>query len=126
MYEPVVTFSINESDAITAVSNNLREETYKWFKITKEIEVIYNFVDMGRFDKKPIDAFKKVIAPNGEKIIIHASNFKRLKGGGIIQTFAGIHPKVPSKLLMVGDRRENMPMETMVKDLNLCMMMPSW
>ena len=52
-YEPVVTFSINESDAITAVSNNLREETYKSFHITKEIEVIYNFVDVKRFSKNP-------------------------------------------------------------------------
>ncbi len=120
MYEPVVTFSINESDAITAVSENLREETFKWFKITKEIEVIYNFVDMSRFDKKPIDAFKKVIAPNGEKIIIHASNFRSVKRvQDVITTFAGIHPKVPSKLLMVGDGPERSAMEAMVKDLNL-------
>ena len=56
---PVVTFSINESDAITAVSKNLREETYKNFKIEKEIEVIYNFVDVKRFNRKPIDALEK-------------------------------------------------------------------
>ena len=66
-YEPVVTFSINESDAITAVSKNLREETYKSFEIKKEIEVIYNFVDVKRFSKKPIDAFRKVIAPQWRK-----------------------------------------------------------
>src|ERR1700745_3604961 len=75
-YAPVVTFSINESDAITAVSNNLRDETYHSFEITKEIEVIYNFVDVKRFSKKPIDAFRKVIAPHGEKILVHASNFR--------------------------------------------------
>jgi N-acetyl-alpha-D-glucosaminyl L-malate synthase BshA len=62
-YAPVVTFSINESDAITAVSDNLRDETYKHFKITKEINVIKNFVDVSRFSRKPIDAFKKMIAP---------------------------------------------------------------
>src|SRR5690349_17575810 len=78
-YEPVVTFSINESDAISAVSNNLREETYHSFDITKEIEVIYNFVDVNRFNKKPIDAFKKAIAPNGERILMHASNFRKVK-----------------------------------------------
>src|SRR5215218_9669983 len=64
-YAPVVTFSINESDSITAVSQNLKEETYKSFEITKEIQVIHNFVDVKRFSKKPIDAFRKVIAPAG-------------------------------------------------------------
>src|SRR3954470_8810485 len=58
-YAPVVTFSINQSDAITAVSHNLKEETYKSFAITKDIDVIHNFVDVSRFSKKPIDAFKK-------------------------------------------------------------------
>src|SRR5436190_13610659 len=71
-YAPVVTFSINESDAITAVSNNLREETFRSFRIEKEIEVIYNFVDVERFQKKPIDAFRRVIAPQGERILLHA------------------------------------------------------
>src|SRR6476469_1170193 len=66
-YRPVVTFSMNESDIITAVSNNLKEETYKNFCIKKDIEVIYNFVDVKRFNKKPVDAFKQLIAPNGEK-----------------------------------------------------------
>src|SRR5919112_1227312 len=63
-YAPVVTFSINESDSITAVSDNLRMETYRSFTIEKEIDVIYNFVDVARFSKKPIDAFRQVIAPN--------------------------------------------------------------
>src|SRR6188508_1392213 len=62
-YAPVVAFSINQSDAITAVSQNLREQTYANFSIEKDIEVIYNFVDIIRFSKKPIDAFRKVIAP---------------------------------------------------------------
>jgi len=60
-YAPVVTFSINESDAITAVSHNLREETYRHFKIEKEIEVIMNFVDVARFNRKPIDAFLQTV-----------------------------------------------------------------
>src|SRR5438094_9456428 len=68
-YAPVVTFSINESDAITAVSDNLKMETFNSFAITKDIEVIHNFVDVARFSKKPIDAFRRVIAPNGERIL---------------------------------------------------------
>jgi len=78
-YEPVVTFSINESDAITAVSENLRAETFKHFDIKKEIEVIHNFVDVHRYNKKAVAAFRQVIAPNNEKIIIHASNFRKIK-----------------------------------------------
>ena len=78
-YSPVVTFSMEESDILTAVSNNLKEETYRNFTIEKPIEVIYNFVDVARFHKKPVDAFKKLIAPNGEKILIHASNFRKVK-----------------------------------------------
>lgn len=78
-YAPVVTFSINESDAITAVSHNLREETFRHFKIDKEIEVIMNFVDVARFNRKPIDAFRKAIAPTGERILLHASNFRKIK-----------------------------------------------
>ena len=78
-YSPVVTFSMNESDVLTAVSENLKEETYKNFKIEKEIEVIHNFVDVNRFHRKPVDAFKQLIAPKGEKIIVHASNFRKVK-----------------------------------------------
>ncbi len=119
-YEPVVTFSINESDAITAVSNNLRQETYRFFKINKEIEVIHNFVDVKRFDKKPIDAFKKVIAPNAEKILVHASNFRKVKRvADVINIFAKVKKHLPAKLLMVGDGPERPVMEDMIKDLNL-------
>lgn len=119
-YAPVVTFSINESDAITAVSDNLREETYRSFKITKEIEVIHNFVDVSRFSKKPIDAFKQVIAPNGEKIIVHASNFRKVKRvQDVVKIFAKVREQMSAKLLMVGDGPERPPMEDLVKELGL-------
>jgi len=120
-FEPVVTFSINESDAITAVSKNLRDETYHSFHIEKEIEVIYNFVDVKRFDKKPLDAFKKVLAPNEEKIITHASNFRKVKRvSDIIHTFANIHKEIPSKLLMVGDGPDRPDAEDLCRELKIC------
>ncbi len=119
-YEPVVTFSLNQSDAITAVSHNLKEETYKYFPITKEVEVIHNFVDVSRFSKKPLEAFKKVIAPNGEKILIHASNFRKVKRvNDVIKIFSEVKKYIPSKLLMVGDGPERPNAEELARELGI-------
>ena len=120
-FAPVVTFSINESDAITAVSENLRNETFRNFKIEKEIEVIQNFVDVRRFQKKPIDAFRRVIAPDGEKILLHASNFRKIKRvGDVVRIFAEVNRQVPSKLLFVGDGPERPFAEGLCRELGLC------
>jgi N-acetyl-alpha-D-glucosaminyl L-malate synthase BshA len=119
-YEPVVTFSINESDSITAVSENLKEETYKHFDIKKEIEVIHNFVDVQRYNKKPVAAFRQVIAPNNEKIIIHASNFRKIKRiDNVMEIFKNIHAAVPAKLLMVGDGPERPLAEDLTRQYGL-------
>jgi N-acetyl-alpha-D-glucosaminyl L-malate synthase BshA len=119
-YAPVVAFSINQSDAITAVSNNLRDETRKTFHIEKEIEVIYNFVDVQRFSRKPIDAFKKVIAPNGEKILLHASNFRKLKRvQDVVKIFYEVNKQIPSKLLFVGDGPERQNAEELSRSLGI-------
>ncbi len=99
------------------MSANLREETYKSFDIKKEIEVIHNFVDVGRFSKKPIDAFRRVIAPEGERILVHASNFRKVKRvQDVVKIFAEVKKKMPAKLLMVGDGPERPAMEDMVKE----------
>jgi len=119
-YAPVVAFSINQSDAITAVSQNLRDETYKIFQIEKEIEVIYNFVDVERFTRKPIDAFKKVIAPNGERILLHASNFRKIKRvPDVVHIFYNVNKEVPSKLLFVGDGPERQTAEELCRKLGV-------
>ncbi len=118
-YRPVVTFSMNESDILTAVSHNLKEETYKNFDIEKDIEVIHNFVDVKRFNRKPVDAFKKLIAPNGEKIIVHASNFRKVKRvDDVVKAFLLINEKIPSKLLLLGDGPERTPVEAAARDSN--------
>lgn len=120
-YAPVVTFSINESDAITAVSHNLKEETLRHFPITREIEVIQNFVDVSRFSRKPIDAFKKVIAPNGERVLMHASNFRKIKRvQDVVKIFAAVNKQIPSKLLFVGDGPERSTAEVLARDLGVC------
>jgi N-acetyl-alpha-D-glucosaminyl L-malate synthase BshA len=116
-YSPVVTFSMEESDILTAVSHNLKEETYKNFTINKEIEVIHNFVDVKRFNKKPVDAFKKLISPKGEKIIVHASNFRKVKRvDDVVKTFLLIQKEISCKLLLIGDGPERPAIESMTRD----------
>jgi N-acetyl-alpha-D-glucosaminyl L-malate synthase BshA len=120
-YAPVVAFSINQSDAITAVSENLRDETYKTFRIEKPIQVIHNFVDVDRFRRKPIDAFRRVIAPNGERILLHASNFRKIKRvQDVVKIFKIVCDRMPCKLLFVGDGPERVPAEHLARELHVC------
>jgi N-acetyl-alpha-D-glucosaminyl L-malate synthase BshA len=120
-YEPVVTFSINESDGVTAVSENLKQDTYKHFDVTKEIEVIPNFIDLDRFQKQKKEHFKKAIAPYGEKILIHTSNFRKVKRiEDVIRVFNEVRKKIPSKLLLVGDGPERTAMENLCRQLGTC------
>jgi N-acetyl-alpha-D-glucosaminyl L-malate synthase BshA len=120
-YSPVVTFSMNESAAITAVSNNLRDETYRNFKMEKDIEVIYNFVDAERFNKKPITPFRQLIAPNNERILLHASNFRKVKRvDDVVRVFSKVREKIPCKLLFVGDGPERTNIEGLCRETNVC------
>lgn len=119
-YTPVVNFSINKSDAITAVSHNLKKETLENFNIKKEISVIHNFVDINRFSMKALDAYKKEIAPLGEKVILHASNFRKIKRiADVIHTFNKIQKTIPSKLLLVGDGPERHYAEELSRQLGI-------
>ncbi len=112
MYAPVVSFSINESDVITAVSKNLRQETYATFDIKKEIEVVYNFIDVKRFGRKPLCRFRKMFAPNDEKVVMHASNFRQVKRvQDVVEIFYEVQKTIPSKLLFVGDGPERQTAE---------------
>ncbi|MDB5274348.1 MAG: glycosyl transferase group 1 [Chitinophagaceae bacterium] len=120
-YEPVVTFSINQSDGVTAVSENLRQDTYDHFDITNDIEVIPNFVDISRFRKQGKEHFKKAICPNGEKLIVHASNFRAVKRiEDVIMVFDQVCRQIPSKLLLVGDGPERMKLEQLCRELSTC------
>ncbi len=120
-YEPVVTFSINQSDIVTAVSDDLRKDTYEHFAIDKEIEVIPNFIDLSRFKKQKKDHFKRAICPDGEKLLVHTSNFRKVKRvEDVIQVFSKIRSIVPSKLLLVGDGPERSKMEELCREIGLC------
>lgn len=120
-YEPVVTFAINHSDGVTAVSDSLRQDTYNNFKITKSIEVIPNFIDLQRFSKKPKDHFRKAIAPNGERLIMHTSNFRKVKRvQDVVHVFSHVRKEMPAKLLLIGDGPERHNIEELYRELNLC------
>ncbi len=120
-FSPVVEFSINKSDGVTAVSESLKQQTLDSFKIEKDIKVIYNFIDFDRFRKVNKDHFKKAIAPNGEKILVHVSNFRKVKRiGDVIKAFQKIYEKVPSKLMLVGDGPERNKLEELCRQIGLC------
>ena len=117
----MVSWSINNSDAVTAVSESLKSDTLEHFKIRREIIVIPNFIDFERFNKKPREHFKKAIAPNGEKILVHTSNFRKVKRvGDVIQIFNLVQKEIPSKLLLIGDGPERSNIEKICRDLDVC------
>jgi N-acetyl-alpha-D-glucosaminyl L-malate synthase BshA len=120
-YLPVVAYSINHSDGITCVSNFLKQDTERYFQIKKHIEVIPNFIDFERFKRTNKDHFKKAIAPNGEKILMHVSNFRKVKRvEDVVMMFNAVIQKIPGKLLLVGDGPERTSIEMLCRQLQIC------
>jgi N-acetyl-alpha-D-glucosaminyl L-malate synthase BshA len=119
-YRPVVEYSLNHSDGITSVSSHLKEETLHNFKLRRTIEVIPNFIDFSRFKKTNKEHFKKAIAPHGEKIVMHVSNFRKVKRvEDVVLMFDRVLARIPSKLILVGDGPERINAEKMCRDLNI-------
>ena len=117
----VVEFSINNSDGVTAVSEFLREATFQNFSVNNEIDVIYNFIDFEKFRRTNKDHFKKAIAPEGEKILTHTSNFRTVKRAeDALYIFKKVNEILPSKLLMIGDGPERGKLEKLCRELGLC------
>lgn len=117
----VVEFSINKSDKVTVVSDSLKKQTLSQFKIENKINVIYNFINLHRFDRKPNPENKAVFAPNGEKILMHVSNFRPVKRvEDAVKAFAKIRKNLPAKLLLIGDGPERIKVEAMCRELGTC------
>ena len=117
---PVVTYSLNMSDAITSVSESLKADTYKLFKVTKDIQVIPNFIDFDRFSKKAREHFRIAISSQGEKLLVHTSNFRKVKRvDDVVRAFAIITKQVSSKLLLVGDGPERQHIEMLCREMGL-------
>jgi len=120
-FAPVVEFSINHSDGVTSVSKYLKQKTLDTFNIHNDIRVIYNFIDFERFSKTNKDHFKKALAPDGEKILTHVSNFRKVKKvEDVIHVFKKVHARIPSKLLLIGDGPERQNLEILCREIGLC------
>lgn len=120
-FEPVVAFSINQSDGITSVSEDLKQDTYDHFKIEKEIRVIPNFIDLEKFRRLKKEHFKMAICPNGEKLVVHTSNFRPVKRvEDVVTVFQKIKKRIPVKLLLVGDGPERAKIEIQCRECGDC------
>ncbi|PSQ95090.1 MAG: N-acetyl-alpha-D-glucosaminyl L-malate synthase BshA [Bacteroidetes bacterium SW_9_63_38] len=120
-FAPVVTWSINQSDGVTAVSSYLRQETYDHFEVTNGIEVIPNFIDTDRFYRQDKEHFKQALCPDGEKVIVHVSNFRPVKNTKqVVEIFHRLQGDTPEvKLLLVGDGPERVPTERKARELGV-------
>ncbi|HEU4718094.1 MAG TPA: N-acetyl-alpha-D-glucosaminyl L-malate synthase BshA [Bacteroidia bacterium] len=120
-FEPVITFAINHSDAVTAVSKSLQQDTYKYFKVEREVEVIPNFICLDEYGPSLKQCQKHTFAPKGEKILVHVSNFRKVKRvEDVLRVFDKVRKKVPSKLILVGDGPERVNIERLCRELKTC------
>ena len=120
-FEPVITFAMNESDAVTAVSKDLKKETLTHFAVNRHIEVIPNFINPEHYSTKPAENLKKKYAPNGERILVHISNFRLVKRvGDVAHVFAKLRELIPCKLIYVGDGPERPNIEQLCRKLGTC------
>lgn len=119
-YKPAVAFSINHSDKVTAVSENLKQHTLETFAVKKEITVIPNFIDLSKTHPAFTDCQRAQMADDNEKIITHISNFRKVKRvDDVVKTFFKIQEKLPSKLIMVGDGPERALAEKISRRLGI-------
>jgi len=119
-YKPAVTFSINKSDAVTSVSQSLKDDTLRLFNINNEIDVITNFIDLSKYKKEYTDCQRHIMAENEELIITHISNFRPVKRiEDVVKIFHGIQKEIPAKLMMVGEGPEKEKAEKLCESLGL-------
>lgn len=119
-FEPVIRFSLNHSNAITSVSESLKKDTLSTFKIDNKITVIPNFINIKEYDTPREHCVARKYAPHGEKILVHISNFRKVKRvEDVIGIFEKVRKQMPSKLILVGDGPEKSNIEQLCRQLNL-------
>ena len=120
-FEPVITFCINQSDAVTAVSESLKKDTYAHFNTTREIHVIPNFIAPNMEPSDISSEVRRKYASDGEKILCHVSNFRKVKRvEDVVRIFAEVNKELKSKLILAGDGPERYSVEKLVRDLEIC------
>ncbi|MFY9311303.1 MAG: N-acetyl-alpha-D-glucosaminyl L-malate synthase BshA [Bacteroidia bacterium] len=121
-FEPAITFAINQSDAVTAVSQSLKDDTYTNFpNVKSEIKVIPNFICLEDYNFQQGKCQKKMYAPYGEKVLIHVSNFRKVKRvDDVLRVFDKVRKEVPAKLILVGDGPERGNIEKLCRELDTC------
>jgi len=119
-YKPAVTFSINKSDVVTSVSEDLKKSTIEIFGIERDIEVVPNFIDISKYSQKFEDCERSIMARDNERIITHISNFRKVKRiPDVIMIFHGIQKEIPAKLIMVGEGPEKEEAEQLCETLGI-------
>lgn len=119
-FQPVIEFAINQSDAVTAVSESLKEDTYQFFDIKKNIEVIPNFIDPSLYRFAEDIELRAQFAEKDEVIITHISNFRKVKRvDDVIHIFKGVQQQLSAKLLMVGDGPELHQVKNLARELGI-------
>ncbi len=119
-YKPAVTFSINQSDVVTSVSESLKQRTLEIFDIKGEIEVIPNFIDTNKYKNSFTDCQRSNMATDEERIVTHISNFRKVKRiPDVIHIFYKIQEKLPAKLIMVGEGPEKEGAEKLCETLGI-------
>jgi len=119
-YYEITRFSIDKSDAVTAVSEFLRRETVREFRTERPIEVIHNFVDTELFQPKASCAARDRLSPNGEKVLMHISNFRKVKNLPVLlKVFQEVQQHVPARLALVGDGPERESTERQAEDMGI-------
>lgn len=120
-FEPVINFAINNSNGVTTVSESLRQDTLEHFDIKREINVIPNFICMQEYEDLDGGFIRRRYAPNGEKVICHISNFRKVKRvEDVIRVFHKIRQAMPAKLLLVGDGPDRYKAEELCRQLGAC------
>ncbi|MEM8763840.1 MAG: N-acetyl-alpha-D-glucosaminyl L-malate synthase BshA [Bacteroidota bacterium] len=119
-YKPAVTFSINKSDVVTSVSQDLKQSTMNIFDIHKDIEVIPNFIDSSKYKLDYTDCQRSLMANEDEKILTHISNFRKVKRiPDVVQVFYKVQQTIPAKLVMVGEGPEKVQAEALCEKLGI-------
>lgn len=120
-FEPVITFAMDRSNALTAVSESLKRDTVQHFPLKRQIQVIPNFIKLDHYAGKQDEEMHKRFAPNGERLLVHVSNFRPVKRvEDVLRVFMAVRKEIPTRLLLVGDGPERQRLEVLCRQEQVC------